>query len=42
MKYTSDRYERPEIELIAVGLTRPLATSPLENPEDGEDWDWDD
>lgn len=34
----SENYVTPSAELVFISLTKPLLTSPLENPEEGGQW----
>ena len=40
MKKEEQYYESPELEVLIVSAETPLASSPLENPEEGGEWDW--
>lgn len=34
-------YKSPSIRIFSVRTSHPLAASTLENPEEGENWEWD-
>lgn len=36
-----EEYRSPAVVVITISASLPLAASPLENPEEGENWDWD-
>ena len=41
MKFKDNVYETPLAEVLPVETERTIATSNLENPEDGGEWVWD-
>ena len=41
MKNREKEYESPEMEVLYLAPERPVASSPLENPLEGEIWSWD-
>ena len=41
MKNREKEYGSPEVEVFYLIPELPVASSPLEDPEEGEEWGWD-